>query len=278
MRWDAWRGRLIGVWAVLALGYLFLPIAFVIAFSFNDNRGRFNLTWEGFTTRHWADPLAVDGLGEALRNSLLVAGISTAVALVLGTAMALALVRYRFTGRGPLDLFVFLPLATPEVVLGAALLGLFITMGIGAGFTTIVIAHVMFSVAYVVVTMRARLEGMDRSIEEAAQDLGATGLQTFRLVTLPAIAPGLAAAGLLTFALSVDDFVITNFTAGQTSTFPLFIWGAARQGVPPQVNVLATVLLVAVLVLLALNFAAQRRRSRDPLQPERAAVAPGLSQ
>ena len=275
---DRLRTPLLGAWAVLALVYLFIPIAVVIAFSFNDPAGRFNLTWEGFTLDHWTHPFAVEGLGEAFKNSLLIALVATLIAVALGTAMALALVRYRFTGRGPLDLFVFLPLATPEVVLGAALLGLFITMGIGAGFTTIVIAHVMFSVAYVVVTMRARLEGMDRSIEEAAQDLGATGLQTFRLVTLPAIAPGLAAAGLLTFALSVDDFVITNFTAGQTSTFPLFIWGAARQGVPPQVNVLATVLLIAVLVLLALNFAAQRRRSRDPLQPERAAVAPGLSQ
>jgi len=260
-RADVWRGRVIGVWAVLALVYLFVPIAFVIAFSFNDNQGRFNLTWEGFTTRHWADPLAVEGLGEALRNSLLIAGLTTAIALVLGTAMAMALVRHRFAGRGPLDLFVFLPLATPEVVLGAALLGLFITMGLGTGFVTIVIAHVMFSVAYVVVTMRARLEGLDRAVEEAAQDLGATGLQTFRLITLPALAPGLIAAGLLTFALSVDDFVITNFTAGQTGTFPLFIWGAARQGVPPQVNVLATVLLFAVLAALGANLLAQRRRA-----------------
>ncbi len=262
MHWDAWRGRLIGVWAVLALVYLFLPIAFVIAFSFNDNQGRFNLTWEGFTTRHWADPLAVDGLGEALRNSLLVAGISTAVALVLGTAMALALVRYRFTGRGPLDLFVFLPLATPEVVLGAALLGLFITMGVGAGFTTIVIAHIMFSVAYVVVTMRARLEGMDLRVEEAAMDLGANELTTLRKVTLPLILPGVISAGLLSFAISLDDFVITNFNAGQTATFPLFVFGAARQGVPPQVNVLATGLMVLVGVLMVLNVIAQRRAAR----------------
>ena len=282
MRLSRLRTPLLGVWSVLALVYLFIPIAVVIAFSFNDPSGRFNLTWEGFTLDHWKDPLAIEGLGEAFKNSLLIAAISTLIALALGTAMAMALVRYRFRGRGPLDFFVFLPLATPEVVLGAALLGLFITMNTDTGFVTIVIAHVMFSVSYVVVTMRARLEGMDRFIEEAARDLGANGWQTFRLVTLPLIAPGVAAAGLLTFALSVDDFVITNFTAGQTSTFPLFIWGAARQGVPPQVNVLATALLLAVLALMALNVMWQRRRARADAavaaEPARAAVQPGLAQ
>jgi spermidine/putrescine transport system permease protein len=175
--------------------------------------------------------------------------------------MALALVRYRFVGRGPSDFFVFLPLATPEVVLGAALLGLFITAGVTTGFTTIVIAHTMFNVAYVVVTIKARLQGMDTHLEEAAADLGANEWTAFRKVTLPLIAPGVAAAGLLAFALSVDDFVITNFTAGQTSTFPLFIYGAARQGVPPQVNVLATVLLLVVLALMFLNVVVQRRRA-----------------
>ena len=277
------RTPLLGIWSVLALIYLFIPIAVVVAFSFNDPSGRFNLTWEGFTLDHWEHPFAIEGLGEAFKNSLLIAGISTVIALALGTAMAMALVRYRFRGRGPLDFFVFLPLATPEVVLGAALLGLFITMNTETGFATIVIAHVMFSVSYVVVTMRARLEGMDRFIEEAARDLGANGWQTFRLVTLPLIAPGVAAAGLLTFALSVDDFVITNFTAGQTTTFPLFIWGAARQGVPAQVNVLATGLLFAVLALMALNVMWQRRRARADaavaaVEPARAAVQPGLAQ
>jgi spermidine/putrescine transport system permease protein len=283
-RLDRLRTPLLGAWAVLALVYLFIPIAVVIAFSFNDPSGRFNLTWEGFTLDHWKDPFGVEGLGDAFKNSLLIAAVSTLVAVSLGTAMAMALVRYRFRGRGPLDFFVFLPLATPEVVLGASLLGLFITMNTETGFATIVIAHVMFSVSYVVVTMRARLEGMDRFIEEAARDLGANGFQTFRLVTLPLIAPGVAAAALLTFALSVDDFVITNFTAGQTSTFPLFIWGAARQGVPPQVNVLATLLLVAVLALMALNVLWQRRRARADaaagaaVEPGRAAVQPGLAQ
>ena len=259
--WDIWRGRLLGAWAGLALLYLFLPIFVVVLFSFNDPKGRFNLEWQGFTLDHWLHPLAVDGIGTAVRNSLMLAAISTVIALVLGTFMALALVRHGFRGRGAIDLFVFLPLATPEVVLGAALLGLFLTMGMGTGFATLVIAHVMFNVAYVVVTIKARLEGMDTHVEEAAMDLGASEWQTLRLVTLPLIAPGLAAAGLLSFALSFDDFVITNFNAGQTSTFPLFIWGAARQGVPPQVNVLAVALLVIVVVLMALNLRAQSRRA-----------------
>ena len=269
------RTWLLGLWSVGALVYLFIPIAIVILFSFNDPQGRYNLTWEGFTLDHWRHPFAVEGLQEALVNSLLIAAISTALAVVMGTFMALALVRYRFVGRGPLDFFVFLPLATPEVVLGAALLGLFITMGVATGFATIVIAHTMFNIAYVVVTIRARLQGMDLHIEEAAADLGANEWTTFRKITLPLIAPGVAAAALLAFALSVDDFVITNFTAGQTVTFPLFIWGAARQGVPPQVNVLATLLLLVVLALMALNIAVQRRRATLEL---RAAVQPGLAQ
>jgi spermidine/putrescine transport system permease protein len=268
---DRWRTRLLGLWAGLALLYLFLPIFIVILFSFNDNRGRFNFTWEGFTLRHWRDPFAVQGLGEALGNSLLVGVVATAISVVLGTLMALAIVRHRFRGRAGTDLLVFLPLATPEVVLGAALLGLFLTMNAARGLVTIVIAHVMFTLGYVVVTVKARLEGMDLHIEEAAMDLGANEWRTLRKVTLPLIAPGVAAAALLAFALSIDDFVITSFNAGQTITFPLFIFGAARQGVPPQVNVLATALLFLVLGLMLVNVLVQRRigRERD------VAVVPG---
>ena len=275
------RTWLLGAWSAAALVYLFIPIAVVIAFSFNDPAGRFNLAWSGFTLEHWQNPLAVEGLGSALRNSLLIAEISTTLAVVLGTFMALALVRHGFRGRSGADFFVFLPLATPEVVLGAALLGLFITAGFTTGFATIVIAHTMFNVSYVVVTIKARLQGMDTHIEEAAADLGANEWTTFRKVTLPLIAPGVAAAALLAFALSVDDFVISNFTAGQTSTFPLFIYGAARQGVPPQVNVLATALLLTVLALMALNVVLQRRRARADaaaVVPARAMVQPGLAQ
>jgi spermidine/putrescine transport system permease protein len=270
----------LGAWSVLALVYLFIPIGVVILYSFNDPQGRFNLTWEGFTLDHWKDPFAIDGLGEALSNSLIIGALSTAVAVALGTFMALALVRYRFTGRAPTNFFIFLPLATPEVVLGAALLGLFITLGLATGFLTIFIAHTMFIVCYVVVTIRARLQGLDTHLEEAAMDLGANEWTAFRKVTLPLIAPGVAAAALLGFALSVDDFVITNFTAGQTSTFPLFIWGAARQGVPAEVNVLATGLLLAVLVLMALNVAYQRRRARVEaglVATERTGLTPGLA-
>jgi spermidine/putrescine transport system permease protein len=276
------RSWLLGIWSVGALIYLFIPIGIVVLYSFNDPNGRFNLTWQGFTLDHWLHPFQVEGLREALTNSLLIGVLSTTLAVILGTFMALALVRYNFRGRGPANFFIFLPLATPEVVLGAALLGLFITWGLGTGFATILIAHTMFNVSYVVVTIRARLQGLDNHLEEAAMDLGASEWTAFRKVTLPLIAPGITAAALLSFALSVDDFVITNFTAGQTSTFPLFIWGAARQGVPAEVNVLATMLLLGVLVLMGLNVLYQQRRARADaaliVEPARAAIQPGLAQ
>ena len=183
--------------------------------------------------------------------------------------MALALVRHEFRGRSATSALVFLPLATPEVVLGAALLGWFLTISVSTGFVTILIAHVMFTLGFVVVTVRARLEGMDLHIEEAAQDLGAGAITTLRKITLPMIAPGVASAGLLAFAISIDDFVVTNFNAGQTITFPLFVYGASRQGVPPQVNVLATALLVIVIALMFVVLAFQRRAARAD-----AAVAP----
>src|SRR4051812_41089178 len=258
-RRDTARSWGLGIWSALALLYLFLPIFVIILFSFNDNKGRFNFTWQGFTLNHWAHPFANPDLATAMKNSLLIALITTIIATALGTFMAMALVRYGFRGRSVVDFFVFLPLSTPEVVIGAALLALFLTMAVNTGFATIVIAHVMFTVSYVVVTVKARLEGMDRHIEEAAMDLGATEWTTFRKVTLPMIAPGVAAAALLAAAISVDDYVITSFNAGQTVTFPLFIFGATRQGVPAEVNVLATGLLLIVLVLMALNVMLQRR-------------------
>jgi spermidine/putrescine transport system permease protein len=257
-RGDRARSWLLGTWAAVALLYLFAPIFIVVLFSFNDNRGRFNFTWQGFTMEHWANPFENPDLAVALKNSLLIALCSTTIAVALGTFMALALVRYGFRGRTLVDFFVFLPLATPEVVLGAALLALFLTAALNTGFLTIVIAHAMFTISYVVVTVKARLEGMDRHIEEAAMDLGATEWTTFRKVTLPLIAPGVASAALLAAAISVDDYVITSFNAGQTQTFPLFVFGATRQGVPPEVNVLATALLALVLLLMALNVLRQR--------------------
>jgi spermidine/putrescine transport system permease protein len=259
---DRLRTVLLGIWSGLALLYLFIPIFIIVLYSFNDNQGRFNFTWQGFTLKHWEHPFGNSDLTTALQNSLIIALVTVIISVALGTFMALALVRYGFRGKAVTDMFVFLPLATPEVVLGASLLGLFLTLHVGTGMVTIVIAHVMFTVSYVVVTVRARLEGMDRHIEEAAMDLGATEWAAFRKVTLPLIAPGVASAALLAAAISIDDYVVTSFNAGSTQTFPLFIFGATRQGVPAEVNVLATLLLVAVLVLMALNVAVQRARAR----------------
>src|SRR5215210_6910195 len=188
-RSDRIRTLALGAWSALALLYLFIPIFIIIVFSFNDPQGRFNFTWQGFTLDHWANPFENPDLAVALKNSVLIAGISTLLATALGTFMALALVRYGFRGRTLVDFFIFLPLATPEVVLGASLLALFLTAAVNTGMATIVIAHVMFTISYVVVTVKARLEGMDRHIEEAAMDLGATEWTTFRKITLPLIAP-----------------------------------------------------------------------------------------
>jgi spermidine/putrescine transport system permease protein len=254
------RRNALAVYATLAFAYLMLPIAVVVAFSFNDPAGRFNYTWQGFTVRWWENPFGVPGLGDALRVSLEIAALSSLAATALGTLIALALVRYAFRGRGSTNLLIFLPMTTPEVVLGASLLALFLNLGVATGFWTIFIAHVAFNISYVVVTVRARLHGFDRHLEEAAMDLGANEWTTFRKVTLPLIAPGILAAGLLAFALSVDDFVITNFNAGATVTFPLYVWGAARVGVPPQVNVIGTMIFVVALGLMLANVLLQRRR------------------
>jgi spermidine/putrescine transport system permease protein len=278
MSWDAVRGKLLGLWAGLALLYLFLPIFVVVLFSFNDPKGNFNLTWEGFTLDHWKDPFSVSGIGAAFTTSIEIAAISTVIAVVLGTFMALALVRHGFRGRRAIDLFVFLPLATPEVVLGASLLGLFVAMSVSPGFVTIVIAHVMFNVSYVVVTIKARLEGMDTHIEEAAMDLGANQWTAFRKVTLPMIAPGVMAASLLAFAISVDDFVITYFNAGTVETFPVLIWTIERRGVPPEVNVVASLILIVALVGMAANLAAQRRAARRDRAAAPAVPAPPAAQ
>jgi spermidine/putrescine transport system permease protein len=252
----------LNLYAALALIYLLLPIAVIVVFSFNEPHSRFNFVWHGFTLENWKHPFDAPGLTNAMVSSLKIAALSTVVATILGTMMALALVRYQFRGRGLTNFFIFLPLATPEVVLGASLLSLFLSLGVATGFTTIVIAHIMFNISFVVVVVRSRLIGFDRSLEEAAQDLGANGLQTFLRVTLPLIAPGVLAAGLLAFALSIDDFVITYFNAGSTTTFPLFVWGAARVATPPQINVIGTaIFLVAVTGMIA-NIGFQNIRSR----------------
>ena len=248
--------------AVLALVYLLLPIAVVILFSFNDPVGRFNYTWQGFTLDNWRNPFGVPGLSEAMRNSLEIAVLSSLASTVLGTLIALALVRYAFRGRGATNLFIYLPMTTPEVVMGASLLTLFLNLGVATGYWTIVLAHIMFNISFVVVTVRARLVGFDRHLEEAAMDLGANEWVTFTRVTLPLIMPGVLAGALLAFALSVDDFVITVFNAGATITFPLYVYGAARVGVPPQVNVLGTMIFMAAAGLMLATILVQNRRAK----------------
>jgi spermidine/putrescine transport system permease protein len=256
------RRQALTVYALLAFAYLLVPVVVVILFSFNHPHGRFNYTWQGFTFDNWIHWDAVPGLRSAIEISLEIAAISSICATVLGSLIALALVRYGFRGRGATNFLIFLPMSTPEIVLGASLLTLFLTMNVATGFLTIVIAHIMFNISYVVVTVKARLVGFDRHLEEAAMDLGANGWTTFWRVTMPLIAPGILAALLLTFALSVDDFVITNFNAGTTVTFPLFVWGAARAAVFPQINVVGTAIFaVAILAMLA-NIVFQNRRAR----------------
>jgi spermidine/putrescine transport system permease protein len=261
------RGWVLPVYTALVLLYLFFPIAVMMLFGFNDIRGRFNFTWQGFTLEHWRNPFSVPELSLAIKNSLIIAAISTAVATTLGTMIALALTRYRFRGRSSTNMFIFLPMATPEVVLGASLLSLFVTLNFARGLPTILIAHVMFNISYVVVTVKARTQGFNREWEEAAKDLGATPWTAFRTVTFPLIFPGVLAAAVLAFALSVDDYVITLFNAGPTLTFPLWVVGASRFGVPPQVNVMGTLIFVIGAVLALASVAIQRRSYRGA-QPE----------
>jgi spermidine/putrescine transport system permease protein len=258
------RRHALTAYAMCAFIYLLLPIAVVIAFSFNDPAGRFNYTWQGFTLDNWINWNAVPGLADSMVLSLEIAAISSIVATALGTLIALALVRHRFHGRGGTNLLVFVPMATPEIVLGAALLTLFLQLKVPTGFLTIAIAHIMFIISYAVVTVKARLISFDRSLEEAAMDLGANEFTTFRKVTLPLIAPAILSGLLLSFALSVDDFVVTYFNSGSEVTFPLFVWGAAQRGVPPQVNVMGTVIFVVALGLMLINVLVQRRREGVP--------------
>jgi len=273
--WDWLRRHGIQLYGALAIAYMLIPIAVIAAFSFNDPEGKFNFTWSGFTLEHWENVFGIDQLTDALVTSLLLGALSTVVATILGTLIALALVRHEFLGRRAANFLIVIPLATPEVVIGAALLSLFVYVGVGTGFGTLLIAHIMFSISFVVIVVRSRLIGFDRSLEEAARDLGATPLTTFRTVTLPLLAPGLLAAALLAFALSIDDFVISNFNSGQTVTFPLYIFGASQRGIPVEVNAIATVLFAVTVAAMVLVVWQQRRAERmASMRPERES-APG---
>lgn len=257
--WRALARMVLPVYTWLVILYLMLPIFVMIVFGFNDTHGKYNLVWQGFTLAWYRNLFAIPDLTTALVNSLIIAVSSTVVATILGTAIGLALDRYAFPGKGVLNLVLFTNIAAPGVVLGAALLAFFIQIQVAQGLFTIFLAHVMFNIAYVTVTVRARLSGFNRALEEAAADLGAPPWATFRKVTLPLIFPGILAAALLAFALSIDDFVTTDFVAGQTLTFPLWVYGATREGVPPQVNVMGTVVFAAGVGLAVLNVLYQRR-------------------
>ena len=262
---DHW---ILPIYVVGVTAYLILPVAVMILFSFNDPTGRSNLVWRQFSLDAWLNPLGRPGLAEAVRNSLVVAFLSTIIATALGTLIALALTRYQFRGRATTNVLIFLPMATPEIVLGASLLTMFVAsvqLPIPQGvlfplnIRTILIAHIMFNISYVVVTVRARLYGFDRHLEEAAMDLGANEWTTFWKVTFPLILPGIIAAALLAFSLSIDDYVVTAFTSGQTETFPLFIYGSQLRGIPVQVNVIGTIIFGSAVLLVLLTTLWQRR-------------------
>ena len=256
-----WTRLILPGYTWLMIAYFCLPIAVMIVFGFNDTKGRLNLRWQGFTLTWYRDLFSIPALSTALRNSLLIAVITTVVATVLGTMVGIALGRYRFRGKGLYDLVIFSSISAPELVLGASLLSLFVTSQITRGFLTILIAHIMFSLAFVAVTVRARVLGLDPTLEEAAQDLGADPWTTFRKITLPLLAPGIVAGALLAFALSIDDYVVTSFVNGQVETFPIWVYGATRIGVPPQVNVMGTLIFLGG-VAIAVGNALLARRQR----------------
>ena len=262
---DRW---LLPIYVVGVTAYLILPVAVMILFSFNDPTGRSNLVWREFSLDAWLNPLGRPGLGEAVRNSLVIAVLATIIATALGTLIALALQRYQFRGRATTNVLIFLPMATPEIVLGASLLTMFVAtvqlplpngLLFPLNIRTILIAHIMFNISFVVVTVKARLANFPRHLEEAAMDLGANEWTTFWKVTFPLILPGIMAAALLAFSLSIDDYVVTAFTSGQTETFPLYIYGSQLRGIPVQVNVIGTIIFVSAVLLVLLTTIWQRR-------------------
>jgi spermidine/putrescine transport system permease protein len=247
-------------WTYVMIGYLFVPILVTVVFGFNDYRpARFNFVWKEFSFVWWRELFADPELLEAFKNSVIVAGISTVVATIFGTLIALALTRFRFRGRAPLNFLIFLPMATPEIVLGVSLLSLFVTLNFNLGLITIVIAHIMFSISYVVVTVKARTSTFDVNLENAAADLGASPRSAFWTVTFPLIFPGIMAGGVLAFVLSLDDYVVTTFNSGGVNTFPLWIYGVSRFGTPGQINVLATIIFMVGVVFVLASLARQAR-------------------
>jgi spermidine/putrescine transport system permease protein len=259
-RWVA--DHLVMAVALVVLLYMFLPIFFVVLMSFNNPASRLSYEFDGFTLDNWTDPCGPAGMCSAVVTSLQIGFLATLGATVLGTLVAFALVRHRFRGRSATSILIFLPMATPEVVMGSSLLALFTTAGLAGslGFWSILVAHIMFCLSFVVVTVKARLAGLDSSLEQAAMDLYADEWNAFWRVTFPLVFPGILAAALLSFSLSFDDFIVTNFNHGNTITFPMFVWGAAQRGIPSQVNVVGTVMFLIALGLVVAGGAFQRRR------------------
>ena len=254
-RWVADHFAILSAIAVLI--YLFVPVAYTFVFSFNDYK-KSNIVWNGDappTLKHWQNPCGAPGVCESLVVSLKVGLIATIVASILGTMLAFALVRHRFRGKEISNILVFVPMATPEIVLGASLLTIFVQgfsrFGLDLGFWTIVIAHIMFCISFVVVTVRARLQSLDPRLEEAAQDLYADTRSTFLRITFPLVLPGIVGAALLSFSLSFDDFIITNFVSGDETTFPKFVYVSYLRGIPAQANVIGfSMFCIAVLLVV----------------------------
>jgi spermidine/putrescine transport system permease protein len=273
--WHWLRRNALSIYAGLAVFYMLIPIIVIVVFSFGatpQDKLTFGLE-DGFTTEYWSSAFSLTALNDALIASLKLAALSTLIATAIGTLMAIALVRHQFRGRRLANLLIILPMASPEIVIGASLLSMFIYASFQLGFTTLLIAHITFSISFVVIVVRSRLIGFDRHLEEAAADLGATPLGTFRLVTLPLLAPGILAAAMLAFALSIDDFVISNFNSGTTVTFPLYVYGVSLRGIPVQVNVIATMLFAVTVIAGVLVVLQQRRAERMArVRPESEAV------
>jgi spermidine/putrescine transport system permease protein len=264
-RWGRprrWTRIVLPTYSGLVMFVLMVPILVMILYSFNHSGfKKVSFRWEGFTTKWYSQLFDVPDLTASMKNSLVVATVSTVIATALGTLLALALVRYRYRGKQTSEFVMFLNIAAPEIVLGASLLSLFITFGVPRGLMTIILAHVMFNIAFVAITVRARLTGFDLTVEEAAKDLGASPWVTFWKVTFPLIFPGIMAGALLAFALSIDDFIITNFVSGSTKTFPIWVWGASRVGIPPQVFVMGTLIFLVGALLALVAVFTQRRKT-----------------
>jgi spermidine/putrescine transport system permease protein len=247
----AWERRLLGAHSFLVFLFLYLPIGVLVVFSFNAARQ--TAMWSGFTLDWYRQALANEVLLRAVRNSLVVAFATTLIATLVGTLAALALARYEFRGRSGTRALIYLPVVIPEVVLGAALVTFFGAVELRLSLLTVILAHVVFSVSYVAIVVRARLAGLDPALEEAARDLGAGPLETFRRVTLPLALPGILAAALLVFTLSIDDYVITSLVAGVgASTLPLHIYSMLKVGVTPEINAVSTLLLAITMLPILL--------------------------